>query len=129
MNIKCICEQLLKCNFTDENGNSIKKNVAFIRLNELSKINYQPKYFINEKVVYNGKEMYVFSITIKDNSYPNPEVLYTLSKDYNRVGKRNEQSTSLIYESLIYTKSEYDEYQINKAKKFLEENGFIINKL
>ena len=128
MNINEIYEQLLKCNFTDEVGNSIENNTAFIRLKELSEINYQPKYFINEKVIYNGKEMYVYSITIKTNSYPNPEVLYTLSKNWNREGKENEQSTGLICESLILKKHEYDEIQINKAKKLLEENGFIINK-
>ena len=128
MNIKGIYEQLLKCNFTDEVGNSIENNTAFIRLKELSEINYQPKYFINEKVIYNGAEMYVYSITIKTNSYPNTEVLYTLSKKWNREGKENEQSTGLICESLIFKKHEYDEIQINKAKKLLEENGFIIKK-
>ena len=128
MTIKDIYNQLLKCNFTDEVGNSIENNVAFIRLKELSEINYQPKYFINEKVIYNGTEMYVYSITIKANSYPNPEVFYTLSKKWNREGKENEQSTGLICESLIFKKHEYDKIQINKAKKLLEENGFIINK-
>ena len=39
MNIKEIYEQLLKCNFTDEVGNSIENNTAFIRLKELSEIN------------------------------------------------------------------------------------------
>ena len=78
--------------------------------------------------MYNGKEMYIYSITIKANSYPNPEVLYTLSRNRNMEGQENEQSTGLICESLIFKKHEYDEIQINKAKKLLEENGFVINK-
>lgn len=129
MNINEIYDQLLKRNFTDEVGNSIENNTAFIRLKELSEINYQPKYSINEKVIYNGTEMYVYSITVKTNSYPNPEVLYTLSKKWNREGEENEQSTGLICESLILKKHEYDEIQINKAKKLLEGNGFSVLKL
>lgn len=124
--IKQIVEQLSKCNYECEGG-SLINNTAFIRLKEISNLNYQPKFNINERVYYNGKLYYVRGVMAKTASHPNPEVDYMLNEKYCRECTTNKSDEIGISESALMS---YDQFQINeleKAKKLLEDSGFTIN--
>ena len=129
MNIKEIYEQLLKCNFTDEVGNSIENNVAFIRLKEIAKINFQPKFALNEKVIHKGLEKYVFALRAKESSYPFEEVEYLLSVQCNRTSTSNvAESNSWICETELFTIEEWNKCKVENAISTLKQFGYCVTK-
>ena len=62
MTIKEIVEQLEKCKYSDKSGHPLENNVCFKRLKELSELNYQPKYSLNERVIFKGDPYYIYMV-------------------------------------------------------------------
>ena len=130
MNIKQIYDQLFKCNFFDEVGNDIKNNVAFLQLGQIAKINYQPKFALNEKVVHKGLEKYVFALRAKESSYPFEEVEYLLSVRCNRSSTSNvAESNSWTCETELFTREEWDKRKVENAISILKDLGYCVTKL
>ena len=130
MNIKQVYDQLFKCNFFDEVGNDIKNNVAFLRLDQIAKINYQPKFALNEKVIHKGVEKYVFALRVKDSSHPLEEVEYMLSNKYNHSSTRNVAESNLwICEAELFTIEEWGKRKVKNAISLLKEFGYCVTKL
>lgn len=122
--IKEIVDQLIACNYSCEGG-FLKNNVAFVRLCEIAKLNYQPKFQINEKVYYGEEIYYIRSINAKSNSYPDPEIEYDLSKEWNRSCTTNKSDLQHINENVILTEDEYESNKIEEAKAFLKAKGIL----
>ena len=129
MNIKEIYNQLSKCNFKDEVGNNIENNIAFIRLNEMAKINYQPKFSLNEKVFHKGLEKYVFALRVKESTHPFEEIEYLLSAKYNRSSTTNvAESNSWICETELFTIEEWNKCKVENAISTLKQFGYCVTK-
>lgn len=126
--IKEIVEQLGKCNYSDDLHHPLRNNIAFIRLQELADLNYQPEFGLNEKVIYKEKEMYVHAIRCVPSSHPEPEVEYLLSDSYNRQSTTNEGISGWVHEVCVFSARENMSRKIDEAKKLLQENGFDVER-
>jgi hypothetical protein len=107
-------------------GGFLKDNIAFQRLKELSEINYQPKFQLNEKVMFNAEVYYIRSIQTVGSSHPECEVEYCLSKEWNRPSTTNKTDIEYVNERLIMTVEDWDFLQVETAKKLLREKGIKI---
>ena len=121
---KEIIDQLSKCGYTCEGG-SLEMNVAFIRLKEIADSNYQPKFHINERVMYNGGLFYVRGFRTKSQSHPNGELVYELSSEWNHPSTTNKTTLSDIDEKSLMTVPEYEVIEVEKAKALLKSKGLI----
>lgn len=98
------------------------------RLIDLSELNYQPRFGLNEKVIHNNKPMYIFAMRVAMSSHPNPEVQYLLSENYNRQSTTNEGVSDWIEECTLIDFKENEDLKINMAMKLLKENGYKVEK-
>lgn len=94
------------------------------RLKYLSELEYQPKYHLNEEVVFEDKLMYVNSIRAGRSATDNPDVEYLLSYERNKAGYLNYENTIWLKGENIMTPSEYRDLEINRAKELLIKNGY-----
>lgn len=99
--IKEIVDQLKYCKFIDNNGHPLELNTAFCRLKEISELNYQQKFNLNEKVIYKDEEYFIRSIMIVSSSSPYTEVEYDLSKLQNHESTTNKTDISKVNENCL----------------------------
>ena len=122
--IKEIVEQLSMSDYECEGG-FLKNNTAFIRLIEISKLNYQPKFQINENVYLGDNEYFIRGIRSKSASHPEPEIEYDLSLKWNHASTSNETNLAGICEKKLLSKSEYKAKKIEEAKALLKAEGLL----
>lgn len=122
--IKDIVEQLSMSDYECEGG-FLKNNTAFIRLCEIAKFNYQPKFQINEVVYLGDNKYFIRAIRAKSASHPNPEIEYDLSLEWNRPNTNNETNLSSISEEKLLSKVEYKTKKIEEAKALLKAEGLL----
>lgn len=124
--IKEIVEQLSKCNYECEGG-YLNNNIAFIRLKEISELSYQPKFQVNEPVMYKGVKYYVRAVRSMDCSHPNPELEYDLSIQQNRACTTNKTDLHNIREKDLITCNDFEFNEIENAKRLLISKGIKFN--
>jgi hypothetical protein len=120
--IKEIVEQLSMSDYECEGG-FLKNNVAFIRLQEMAELNYQPKFQLNEPVMYQDKPYFVRGMVSASASHPYPDVEYSLSVNQNRECTTNKTDVEGVKENSLMTVAEWDKLQVDNAIKFLESKG------
>jgi len=123
--IKEIVEQLEFCKYEANEGHPLEMNVAFQRLKCIAELNYQPKYHLNEKVIYEGKPYYIRGMITASSSHPYPEVEYILSVDWQHESTSNKTDVSWVNEKVIMTVEAWDKSEIEKAKQLLISKGII----
>lgn len=124
--IKEIVNQILSSDYECEGG-CLKMNVAFQRLEEISKLNYQPKFHLNEKVVFNKEQYFIRGMITAECSHPNPEIEYILSKEWNHESTTNKTDVTWVNERLIHSMEEWEKIDIEDAIKRLKERGVLID--
>ena len=122
--VKEIVEQLSMSEYECEGG-YLKMNIAFERLKCIAELNYQPKFQLNEKVVYEGKEYYIRGMMTASSSHPYPEVEYILSVTWNHESTSNKTDISWVNEKVLMTVEAWEKSEIEKAKKLLIDKGII----
>jgi hypothetical protein len=90
---------------------------------EIAKLTYQPKFYINEKVIYMDKEYYIRGLRATACSHPEFDVEYELSENYNHASTSNTSSHSGVNERELMSINDYRIQKIEEAKIFLIENG------
>lgn len=120
--IKDIVEQLSMSEYECEGG-FLKMNIAFIRLQQIAKLDYQNKFQLNESVIYKDKPYFIRGIRTVSSSHPNADVEYDLSEDFNRPCTSNKSDLMGINEKELLTPSENKTIQIQAAKKLLIDEG------
>lgn len=123
--IKEIVEQLEFCEYEANEGHPLKNNVAFVRLKCIAELNYQPKFHLNEKVIYEDKPYYIRGMMTASSSHPYPEVEYILAVEYQHESTSNKTDISWVNEKVLLTIEAWKEREIAKAKKLLDDNGII----
>lgn len=126
--IKEIVDQLEKCQYKDDLGHDLNDNIAFARLKDLSGFGYQPKFAINEPVVYNGEQMYVFAMRCAMSSHPDAEMEYMLSVECNRPSTTNEGALGWINENSLLSKKDNGNRIISNAISLLISEGYDVKK-
>lgn len=117
MTIKEIYEFLEGADCTTKNGLPLNESKAFLRLKDLSKLKYQPKFALDEKVIYNGKHYFVSGISIV-----NRKITYRLPL----YGEYNPDNWCA--EDKISTPEEFLQKNLDEAVFLLENNGFKVSK-
>ncbi len=117
--IKEIVEQLEFCKYEANEGHPLELNVAFIRLKAIAELNYQPKFHLNEKVIFGGKPYYVRGMMTAAASHPHPEIEYILSDKHQRECTTNQTDITWVNEKRLMTIEQWEEIEIEKAKQLL----------
>lgn len=119
--IKDVVEQLEFCKYEANEGHPLEKNIAFERLKQIAESNYQPKFHLNEKVIYEGEEHYIRGMKTVTQSHPNTEIIYELSLNYQRESTTNETAVSNINEKDLMTPSEWEKPTIEIMNSVIAE--------
>ena len=88
-------------------------------------MNYEPKFKINQEVYLEDDKYYVRGMMAKGSSHPNPDVVYFLSKEYNRPCTSNATDKSEIDECKLISVKDYEDKKIKEAQDFLRSKGLL----
>ena len=88
-------------------------------------MNYEPKFKINQEVYLKDDKYYVRGMMAKGSSHPGPEIVYFLSKEYNRPCTSNTTDKSEIDEGKLITVKDYEDKKIKEAQEFLRSKGLL----
>lgn len=86
----------------------------------MSYTEYEPKYKLNDKIIYDATPFYINGIKCASSSHPNCEVIYDLSTMKNHPSTTNKAAKGNIQEGLLrpFTDDLWD--KIKAAKEILQ---------
>jgi len=88
-------------------------------------MNYVPKFKINEEVYLENDKFFIRGMMAKGSSHPNPDVVYFLSKEFNRPCTSNKSDKSEIDECNLISLKDYEDKKIKEAQEFLRSKGLL----